>query len=134
MTGECGIVYSSPAENGHPGMVKYKPYASWGNEDHDWEVSVPSNEVVVSIAAAGVSRVKNMRATNDETLDGNGNVVVATSLGYIRFFSGSGIQRYLWTLGADIVSMVAASDFVFVVYREGGTSLDGDHDVPDLDL
>lgn len=46
----------------------------------------------------------------------------------IRFFSGGGIQRGpVWAIDGDIVSMVAGRDYVFVVHREGGTSIDGEH-------
>lgn len=51
-------------------------------------------------------------------------MVVATSKGYVRFFSASGIQRYLWRVD-EVVSMVAGREGVLVVHREGGTSLDG---------
>jgi chromosome transmission fidelity protein 4 len=51
-------------------------------------------------------------------------VIVATSKGYVRFFSASGIQRYLWRV-EEVVSMVAGREGLLVVHREGGTSLDG---------
>lgn len=42
----------------------------------------------------------------------------------MRFFSASGIQRYLWRI-EDVVSMVAGREGVIVVHRDGGVSLDG---------
>jgi chromosome transmission fidelity protein 4 len=57
--------------------------------------------------------------------DGMGSVVVATTKGYVRFLSSSGIQRYLWRVGEEVVSMVAGKDAVMVIHQEGGTSLDG---------
>jgi len=42
----------------------------------------------------------------------------------VRFFSASGIQRYLWRI-EDVVSMVAGREGVIVVHRDGGVSLDG---------
>jgi hypothetical protein len=55
-----------------------------------------------------------------------GSVVVATTRGWLRFFSTSGVQRYVWRLGEDVVSMAAGREGVCVVHREGGTSLDGE--------
>jgi chromosome transmission fidelity protein 4 len=55
-----------------------------------------------------------------------GSVIVATSKGFLRFLSSSGIQRYMWRLGEDTVSMAASQDVVLVIHREGGTSLDGE--------
>ena len=54
-----------------------------------------------------------------------GSVIVATTKGYVRFFSSSGIQRYLWRVGEEVVSMTAGKEAVMLVHREGGTSLDG---------
>jgi chromosome transmission fidelity protein 4 len=63
-------------------------------------------------------------AAGGEIGDGPGSVIVATSKGYVRFFSASGIQRYLWRV-EEVVSMVAGREGLLVVHREGGTSLDG---------
>ena len=54
-----------------------------------------------------------------------GSVVVATSKGFVRFLSSSGIQRYIWRVGEDMVSMAAGKESVILIHREGGTSLDG---------
>ena len=54
-----------------------------------------------------------------------GSVVVATSKGFVRFLSSSGIQRYVWRIGEEMVSMAAGSEAIIIVHREGGTSLDG---------
>jgi chromosome transmission fidelity protein 4 len=63
-------------------------------------------------------------AAGGEIGDTPGSVIVATSKGYVRFFSASGIQRYLWRV-EEVVSMVAGKEGVMIVHREGGTSLDG---------
>jgi chromosome transmission fidelity protein 4 len=111
--GEQGIVYAAPTQDGHPSVVYYRPYDSWASQS-DWTINLPAGESVQSVAAGG------------EGQDSMGSVVAATSKGYIRFFSSSGIQRYLWRLGEDTVTMAAGKELVFVVHREGGTSLDGE--------
>jgi len=50
---------------------------------------------------------------------------VATSKGFVRFLSSSGIQRYMWRVGEEMVSLAAGKEAVILVHREGGTSLDG---------
>ncbi|PVF93312.1 hypothetical protein CPB86DRAFT_768026 [Serendipita vermifera] len=125
--GERGIAYARASEKSDPSQILYKPYATWGNTA-EWQLSLPAGEDVVAIAAGGVPTprsYKNRHPEDGGDTDGAGSVVTASNNGYLRFFSGSGIQRYLWAMGGDVVSMVAGSDWVFVVHREGGTSLDG---------
>jgi len=103
----------------------YKPYSGWSSSG-DWQFALPDGESVVALAAGGIPPSTSLRGKSaDGDPEGNGNVVAATSKGYLRFFTGGGIQRYIWTLAADVVSMVAGSEWVFVVHRDGGTSLDG---------
>jgi chromosome transmission fidelity protein 4 len=109
--GEQGIVYACPSADGTPSMVHYRGYDSWASAS-DWQVSLPAGEDALSVAAGGPA-------------DGLGAVVVATSRGFVRFFTASGIQRYLWRLGEDVVTMAAERETVLIVHREGGTSLDG---------
>lgn len=125
--GDRGIVYARPSEKSDPSQICYKPYSTWGSSA-EWQLSLPAGEEVIAIAAGGMPTRKSYknRQADEGELEGTGNVVIATNAGYLRFFSGSGIQRYVWAMGGDIVSMVAGNEWVFVVHREGGTSLDGE--------
>ena len=44
----------------------------------------------------------------------------------MRFLTGSGVQKYVWRQGEEVISMVGGGKEVLVVSREGGTSLDGE--------
>jgi len=103
----------------------YTPYSGWASSG-EWHFTLPQRETVVALAAGGTPPSKSLRNQSSEgDLEGNGNVVVATNKGYLRFFTGGGVQRYVWALGADVISMVAGREWVFVVHRNGATSLDG---------
>jgi chromosome transmission fidelity protein 4 len=117
--GERGIVYAAAAEPGHPAVVHYRAYDAWASQS-DWQVNLPEGEDVILVASGG--RLPESNYDDDFTV---GNVVVGTTKGYVRFFSGSGLQRYLWRMGEELVSMVAGKDLLFMIHREGGTSLDG---------
>lgn len=119
--GDHGIVYASEAEEGSPSVISYRAYDAWASQS-DWQASLPDGEQAVVVAVGGRSA-----DPDDDIVDvGMGSVIVATSRGYLRFFSGSGLQRYLWKTGEDVISMVASQDMVFIAHREGGTSLDGE--------
>lgn len=115
--GEHGIAYAAPSHDGQPSTVYYRPYDSWASQS-DWTVSLLPDENALCVASGG--------GGSDGT--GMSSVVVATSKGYVRFLSSSGIQRYVWRIGEDAVTMAAGQDLVIVVTREGGTSLDGRFD------
>lgn len=123
--GERGALYACPEEGEHSAQIMYKPYSAWGSSG-EWDYSLPTGETVLALAAGGSSPSKSLRRkSSDGDVEGNGNVIVATSRGYIRFFSGGGVQRYVWNLAVDVVSMTAGREWVFIVHRDGGTSLDG---------
>lgn len=56
---------------------------------------------------------------------GTGTVLVATDRGYVRFLSGSGLQKYVWNLGEEVVALAAGKDWALVVYRGVGGVVDG---------
>ena len=128
--GERGIVYASNPikdEKGkelQPAKLQYRPYSNWGAEK-DWALELPSGERIVAVAAGGTPPRKSFRQASGIQIDGAGCAIVATRNGFVRFFSGSGLQRYLFALGGTVVSMVAGHEWVFIVHRDGGTSLDG---------
>jgi chromosome transmission fidelity protein 4 len=112
-TGEQGVVFAAASEDESPSTVYYRPYDSWASQS-DWTVSLLPGEDAVVVAAGGSAG------------DGMGSIVVATSKGFLRFFTSSGIQRYVWSLGEEVVTMAAGKEAVIIVHREGGTSLDGE--------
>lgn len=123
--GERGIAYACPPEAEHPAQVTYKPYATWASQG-EWTYQLPQGERVVALAAGGSTPKQSLRARTDAELEGSGFVALATTKGYIRFFSGGGMQcGPVWAIDGEVVAMTAGLDYAFVVHREGGTSLDG---------
>jgi len=112
MAGEQGIAYGAPSDGETPSTVYYRPYDSWASQS-DWSVTLLPGEDALLVAAGGAAS------------DSMGSVVVATSKGFVRFLSSSGIQRYVWRVGEEMVSIAAGREAVILVHREGGTSLDG---------
>ncbi|KAG8966448.1 hypothetical protein FRC03_011986 [Tulasnella sp. 419] len=119
--GERGILFAGLAEDKHPGVVCYKPYESWASNS-EWQLNLPPGEDPVAVAAGGAPYSKYMDSSD---LSGNGHLAVATTKGFVRFFSGGGSQRYIWNVGGELVTMAAGSEWLFAIHREGGTSLDG---------
>ncbi|ORX33917.1 hypothetical protein BD324DRAFT_584077 [Kockovaella imperatae] len=114
--GEQGIIYGAPSDGDQASSIHYRPYDSWASQS-DWTMQLLPGEDAICVAAGGASG-----SGSDSTM---GSVIVATTKGFVRFLSSSGMQRYLWRVGEDVVSMVAGREAVLIVHREGGTSLDG---------
>ncbi|KAI8878293.1 WD40 repeat-like protein, partial [Backusella circina FSU 941] len=74
----------------------YRPLNSWGNIT-EWTHYMPIGEEITNIAINGTS------------------VVVATSAGFIRIFSLSGVQKHIFSL-SNVVSMSGNADLLLIVY------------------
>lgn len=87
----------------------------------EWQYSLPLGENAVVVAVGGIAPPPD----EEMGIAGTGTVLVATDKGYIRFLSGSGLQKYLWNLGEEIVSMAAGKDWAMIAYRGVGGVVDG---------
>ncbi|KAI6169326.1 hypothetical protein EDD17DRAFT_1772210 [Pisolithus thermaeus] len=110
----------------HSAQVLYKPYGTWSTQG-DWEYVLPPNHRVLGLAAGGERPTKSLRdpSSSGGDIQGQGNVVVATSAGDLTFLSGSGMERIILGLEGEFVSMAAAEEYVLVVHRPGATTIDG---------
>ncbi|GAA6041229.1 hypothetical protein JCM8097_008354 [Rhodosporidiobolus ruineniae] len=126
--GELGAVFSCPSLDDQPSQIFYKPYESWTSLQ-TWTASLPAGEDATVLALGGMGPPPASLGMDDPTvgLAGSGTVLVATSRGFVRFFSGAGLQKYVWNVGEEVVTMAAGKDWALVVHRANGgvgTALD----------
>ncbi|GAA5991557.1 hypothetical protein JCM10908_005761 [Rhodotorula pacifica] len=119
--GELGAVFSCRSLRDHPAQIFYKPYESW-TSIQTWSASLPAGEDATVLAIGGVGQSPDAAAFDDPTvgLTGSGTILVATSRNFVRFFSGAGLQKYLWNVGEEVVTMAAAQDWAMIVHRASG--------------
>ncbi|KAL4254294.1 hypothetical protein ABKN59_002914 [Abortiporus biennis] len=127
--GERGAVYASQPDGATstPAQVLYRPTSSSTfSSAHEWSYSLPPNVRVLGVACSGPPPPKRGKGKVEEDILGNGNVVLATSEGELIFLTaGGGIERCVLSLWGDFVAMVASPEWVFIVTRDGSTSMDG---------
>ena len=124
--GERGALFACPPELDHPAQVIYKPYGTWSAQG-DWTYVLPKGQQVLGLAAGGERPMRSLRdpSSSGGDIQGQGNIVIATTSGDITFLSGSGMERIVLGLEGEYVTMATAEEYVFVVHRPGATTIDG---------
>lgn len=126
-----GAAFAAPSLGStEPSKILYKPHESWTTLS-DWEATLPSGENATLIAVGGIAPVYG----EDEVsgLTGSGAVLVATDRGFVRFFSGAGLQKYVWNIGEEIVTMAGGKDWAMIVHRSNGAGAGLDFALIDTD-
>ncbi|KAL3687304.1 hypothetical protein R1sor_013613 [Riccia sorocarpa] len=93
---EKGSVLANPQKDKTPSTLVYRPFSSWAGNS-EWSMRFPSPEEVKAVAV------------------GDGWVAAATSLDYLRIYSESGRQKYLFSLTGPVVSMAGRKQLLAVV-------------------
>ncbi|KAI9630892.1 hypothetical protein KEM48_013509 [Puccinia striiformis f. sp. tritici PST-130] len=127
--GNLGLAFGCSATKSNPSVIRYTPFESWttsgfafrGSEtigiddEASWQFELPTGESATCLACGGCAGEDGK--IDRDGLAGSGTVAVGTNQGYIRLFSGSGIQTYIWNLGQQIISLACSHEFIFVVHR-----------------
>ncbi|KAF8308558.1 hypothetical protein DL93DRAFT_2063848 [Clavulina sp. PMI_390] len=139
--GPRGAIYACAPEKGtsSKGQVHYRPYDTWASSP-EWSVELNAGETPVCVCAGGADYKKGSRDNDDDAADddeeaevrrgakdagGAGYAIVALNGGRIHIWLGTGVHMYTMQVGGDVVAMAASSEWLFIIHREGGTSLDG---------
>lgn len=119
--GAQGAVYATTSKD-TSNTLSFRAFDTWGTGKSDWSIDLPASEHITCLAIGG--NAKGASGSQDDEDDerqfsiaGSGTVVAATSKQYLRFFTGSGTQKYVMHMGEDIVSIAAGKDWALVVHR-----------------
>ncbi|KAG0029871.1 hypothetical protein BGZ82_007694 [Podila clonocystis] len=97
--GKIGAFFAAKAADGNPATVHYKMHEYLGSK-FEWQNYLPEGEDVTAITLNGES------------------AIVATTKGYIRVFSQSGIQTGLFSVGS-VIAAAGKDDLIILLYHAG---------------
>lgn len=128
-----GILFAAKQIGEQASSVFFKPFvAASNNLSSEWTFSLDQGEDVEAVGLGGSGlRVVSEDGWEDQDAgrSGVGIAVVATSKGYLRFLSASGMQLYLWALGHPVVTLAVGAKTVLVIYRRTGLPSGGYQDL-----
>lgn len=76
-------MYSCPPDEDNPAHIVYKPYGTWDTQSR-WSYDLPPG---ISLAAGGPPPRESF-SKSDADIQGNGNIVIATTGDDLTFLSG----------------------------------------------
>ena len=119
-----GILFAAKQMDEQSSSVFFKPFvAASNNLSSEWTFNLDRGENVEAVALGG-SGLRTITEDGWEDQDagrsGAGVAVVATSKGYLRFLSASGMQLYLWAIGHPVVTLAVGARTALVIYRRTG--------------
>lgn len=128
-----GILFAAKQSGDQSSSVFFKPFvAASNNLSSEWTFNLDQGEDVEAVALGGSGlRIVSEDGWEDQDAgrSGVGVAVVATSRGYLRFLSASGIQLYLWALGHPVVTLAVGARTALVIYRRTGLPSGGFQDL-----
>ncbi len=126
-----GILFAAKQTDEQSSSLFFKPFAG-SNLTSEWTFNLDRDEDVEAIALGG-SGLRTITEDGWEDEDagrsGTGMAVVATSKGYLRFLSASGMQVYLWAIGHPVVTLAVGARTALVIYRRTGLPSGGYQDL-----
>lgn len=95
--GDRGALFAAKSSGDSPSVIYYKPFQSWTTAS-EWQFNLPQGEEVQAVTV------------------GSRGAIVATSEDYIRFFSHSGVQTYIYCMNG-VIALAAKNDFVMILHH-----------------
>ncbi|KAJ1582152.1 hypothetical protein NDA15_003838 [Ustilago hordei] len=128
-----GILFAAKQVGEQSSSVFFKPFvAASNNLSSEWTFNLDQGEDVEAVGLGGSGlRVVSEDGWEDQDVgrSGVGIAVVATSKGYLRFLSASGMQLYLWALGHPVVTLAVGAKTLLVIHRKTGLPSGGYQDL-----
>ncbi|PWZ03650.1 hypothetical protein BCV70DRAFT_197849 [Testicularia cyperi] len=134
-----GILFAGKESGEHASSVYYKPFtpgSAASSLASEWTLNLALGEDIDAVALGGSGlrtasqdEDDEWAADDDSANAAQGMAVIATSKGYLRFLSTSGMQVYLWALGHPVITMAAGARALLVIHRTAGAPSGGFQDL-----